>query len=222
MQLLALEDGNGKSIRKFVSIFENSGTFKGLRIQKSETDEAKFCTLRNQFFQALHDNISARFPATGVMSAASVLVKASWPEDPIKRVLYGEAEVASLCKQFAITGTEAAEIVLDFSMHKQGKAMTAKLCDFVQTLKVLPVSSAACERGFSQMNLHHTTVRNRLAISSISNLLMISINGPCLREWNAKKYVLSWLKAGRHGALDKPTGKSSNIREVKEAAKLFA
>lgn len=118
--------------------------------------------------------------------------------------------MASLCKQVAITGMEAEEIVLDFSMHKQGKAMTAKLCDFVQTLRVLPVSSAACERGFSQMNLHHTSVRNRLAITTISNLLMISINGPCLRDWNAKKYVLSWLRAGRHGALDKPTGKSNH------------
>jgi hypothetical protein len=119
--------------------------------------------------------------------------------------------VASLCKKFAITDKEAAKIVLDFSMHKQGKAMTARLFDFVQTLKILPVSSAACERGFSQMNLHHTAVRNRLAIITISNLLMISINGPCLSDWNAKKYVLSWLKSGRHGACDKPTGKSSNI-----------
>ena len=83
-----------------------------------------------------------------------------------------------MCKKFAITDKEAAKIVLDFSMHKQGKAMTARLFDFVQTLKILPVSSAACERGFSQMNLHHTAVRNRLAIITISNLLMISINGP--------------------------------------------
>jgi len=158
LQQLGLKDGNGKSLMKFVSSFEDSGTFKGLRIEKSATDEAKFVTLRNQFFQAVCDNISARFPATGVMEFAGVLIKATWPEDPVKRELYGEAEVVRLCKQFAITGTEAAEIVLDFSMYKQGQAMTAKLCNFVQTLKVLPVSSAACERGFSQMNLHHTTV----------------------------------------------------------------
>jgi hypothetical protein len=125
-----------------------------------------------------------------------VLDKASWPDDPLQRALYGEAAVARLCKQFCITGNDAAQIVLDFSMYKQGKAMTARLGAFVQTLNVLPVSSAACERGFSQLNLQHTAVRNRLTISSISNLLMISINGPCLRDWNAKKYVLSWLKSG--------------------------
>jgi hypothetical protein len=113
--------------------------------------------------------------------------------------------------------------VLDFSVYKHGKAMMARLSDFVQTLKVLPVSSAACERGFSQLNLQHTTVRNRLAIGTISNLLMISVNGPSIRDWNARKYVLSWLRAGRHGALDKPTGKHAiNIKETNKAASLFA
>jgi hypothetical protein len=122
-----------------------------------------------------------------MMLDASVLVQASWPEDPLKRALYGESEVASLCKQFSITGNEAAQIVLDFSMYKHGKAMTARLSDFVQTLKILPVSSAACERGFSQLNLQHTTVRNRLTVNTISNLLMISVNGPCLSDWRGSR-----------------------------------
>ena len=130
--------------------------------------------------------------------------------------------MACLSKQFAFTGAQAAEIVLDFSMHKQGKAKTIKLRDFVQILQVLPVSSAACERGFSRMNLHHTAVRNRLAVTTLHNLLMISINGPCLRDWNVNKYVLSWLRTGRNCALDKLTGESSSTKEVKKAAKLFA
>jgi len=128
----------------------------------------------------------------------------------------------------SLHGAHAAEIVLDFSMHKLGKAMTTNLRNFVQILQVLPVP-AACERGFSQMNLHHTAVRNRLAVTTLSDLLIISINGPLtltgLLDWNVDKYVLSWLKTGRHGALDKPTGKSSSPKEHKEgkkAAKLFA
>jgi hypothetical protein len=50
-----------------------------------------------------------------MMLDASVLVQASWPEDPIKRALYGEREVASLCRQLSVTGDEAAQIVLEFS-----------------------------------------------------------------------------------------------------------
>jgi len=55
--------------------------------------------------------------------------------------------------------------------------------------------------------------------------MMISINGSRLCEWYVDKYVLSWLKTGRHGALDKSAGKSNSPKEPKEgkkAAKLIA
>jgi len=103
--------------------------------------------------------------------------------------------------------------------------MTTKLRNCVQILQVLPVSSAACQRGFSQMNRPQTAVRNRLAVTTLRDLLTISINSSCLRDWNFDKYVSSWLKTGRHGALDKLTGKSSSPKEPKEGnkpAKLFA
>jgi len=48
------------------------------------------------------------------MSAATVLVKAAWLEDPLQPALFGKAEVACLCKQVVFTGAQSAEIVLDF------------------------------------------------------------------------------------------------------------
>ena len=55
------------------------------------------------------------------------------------------------------------------------------------------------------MNLYHTSGRgrNRLLITSVGDLLMIGINGPPLTKWNAQMYVISWLKSGKQGALDK-------------------
>ena len=38
---------------------------------------------------------------------------------------------------------------------------------------------------------------------------MIQINGPPLAFWPVTRYVLSWLKKGRHAATDIRTGKSS-------------
>lgn len=104
--------------------------------------------------------------------------------------------------------------MLDFSKYMQGKAMTATLGAFVQTINVLLMS--ACERGFrfSQQNLQHGAERSRLTTSSINNLIMISINGPCSHDRNAKKYVLSRLKSERHGALHKPrAGQIISIRD---------
>jgi len=54
----------------------------------------------------------SRFPATTLVSAATVLVKAAWREDPLE--LFGDSEVACLCKQVVFTGAQFADIVLDF------------------------------------------------------------------------------------------------------------
>jgi len=59
--------------------------------------------------------------------------------------------------------------------------MTTKLRNCVQILQVFPVSSAACERGFSQMNRPHIHNSGQKPSSStyyyLSDLLMISFNG---------------------------------------------
>ena len=86
---------------------------------------------------------------------------------------------------------------------------------------MLPISSADCERGFSQMNLYHTSGRNRLLVNSVNDLLMVGINGPPLESWDPAKYVISWLKSGHHGALDKATGLPKKAPIVKPSAKLF-
>jgi len=79
-----------------------------------------------------------------------------------------------------------------------------------------------CERGFSQMNLIHTPDRNRLLCSTVSDLMMVCINGPSLQSWNATKYVVRWLKSGRHGALDKAIGVHKNTTDAPKSTLLFA
>jgi hypothetical protein len=131
--------------------------------------------------------------------------------------------VANLCKLFGIGSKEAADTVLEYAMYKKsdGASMGLNLHYLISVLKVLPVSSADCERGFSQMNLFHTSGRNRLIVTSVNDLLMIGINGPPLKAWNAVKYVVTWLKSGRHGALDKPTGLPKKVDTVPHSSTLF-
>ena len=99
--------------------------------------------------------------------------------------------------------------------------MGAQLKHSELMLKVLPLLSADCERGFSQMNLHQTSLRNALYVSTVSDLLMIMVNGPSVSNWNPRKYVISWLKTGRHSASDKPTGKRSSKEEDCRSVQLF-
>ena len=178
-------------------------------------------SFRLQFFQALYDHIGQRFPCTDLLAAARVLKQSQWPEDPLKRSLYGEADVASLCKAFDIDSKLSAKIVLDFAIYKQNKVVGKKLMILLNLLSVLPISSADCERGFSQMNLYHTSERNRLLTETVADLLMIGVNGPPTTHWNATPYVISWLKSGRHGALDKATGVKKTVVVVPVSAKIF-
>jgi hypothetical protein len=175
-----MKEADGHSLKKFIASFHLNGCFKGVQIIKSTTDDAKFFCLHTQFFQALLDNIEQRFPLTQFMQSSSVLNMAQLPSDPLQRALFGKTEIGYLCREFNIESTKAAQIVLGFSLYKRGHQMSEELNNFVQLLKALPISSAGCKRGFSQMNLHHTSLRNRLAVERVSYLLMISINGPPL------------------------------------------
>ena len=146
-----------------------------------------------------------------------------WPQDPLKRALFGKSSVAELSKCFGLTSAEAALTVVDYAVFKQssGAVVGKSLKQLLHCLDIMPVSSAECERGFSQMNLYHTSGRNRLSVNSVNDLLMVGINGPPLEAWNADKYVISWLKAGHHGALNKATGIPKKPVVVLPSAKLF-
>ena len=43
------------------------------------------------------------------------------------------------------------------------------------------------------MNLVLSTTRNRLAVSNVSSLLFVKINGPPLEQFDVLPYVQSWL-----------------------------
>jgi len=219
----AIKDVNDKNsvttLSKFWDSYAVNGHYKGVKIEKEDADEKRFENFSCQFLQSLCDNLQQRFPTTNFLQAASCLNVSSLPKNRLKLALFGEKHVASLCKQFGLTIDEAADIVLDYAMFKQSKCTTLghKLQSLISLLKILPVSSAEC-----QMNLYHSSGRNRLAVMSVSDMLMIGINGPPIAVWNANKYVISWLKSGKHCALDKATSLPKAIEVPSYSSKLFA
>jgi hypothetical protein len=68
-----------------------------------------------------------------------------------------------------IPRNEAANIVLDYALYKKGQTAGSHLSKLLQTLHVLSISSSACGRGFSQHNLHQTSLRNKLSISRVNS-----------------------------------------------------
>ena len=166
--------GNVTTLSKFCDILENGGIYKGVIVKRNKSDAENFERFRGQFLQSLCDNLKQRFPSSDLLQASACLNKSSWPACALERALFGEKHVSYLCQQFRIGSNEAADTVLEYSMYKKSDdaSMGPNLHHLISVLKVLPVSSADCERGFSQMNLFHTSGRNRLIVTSVNDLLM--------------------------------------------------
>jgi len=139
----------------------------------------------------------------------------------LERALFGQSDIAFLCKAFLLDSDLFADVMLQFTMYKRHGRPGAQLSKLIKLLEVLSISSAECEHGFSQMNLYHTAPRNRLLADSVSDLMMMGINGPPLKHWNAVKYVVSWLQSGKHGALDTPTGVAKKPNAMHKSHHLF-
>jgi hypothetical protein len=176
-----------------------------------------------QFFQALHDNIVQRFScdAEDVLRNSLALNVLAWPSDPIELALYGDKQIASLCKGFRLDSDTTCDILTEYSVYKKTRVSGQRLAMLQRYVETYPISTAACERGFSQVTLVHTKTRNQLNSNRISSLLMISINGPSITLWNVKKYVISWLRKGHRSASDKRTGLSRVHVVASRSSKLF-
>jgi len=217
---LAYKSQSGQTLQKFLSGFNETKTFKGTPVpEPTEKQMSDFDTLCKRFYQSLADNVSSRFSEAGLLAMAKVLCPSVWPDDETDKMLYGDKELASLAK---LLGLNVPAALADFREHKINTKRVGKtLRELKQTVELFPVASAECERGFSAMNLQHTSTRNSLLINTISSLLMIQINGPPLAFWPVTRYVLSWLKKGRHAATDKRTGKPSLAVEPSHSSRLF-
>jgi len=75
----------------------------------------------------------------------------------------------------------------------------------VFAVDTLPVSTAACERGFSRMNVLCSPLRTRqISIAHLlSQLMFVGMEGPPMSSFEPTAYVKAWLAAGRHAATDR-------------------
>ena len=78
----------------------------------------------------------------------------------------------------------------------KGTRTPAFLKRLINYANTIPVSTAACERGFSKMNIICSPLRSRLTVPHMSSLMFISICGPPVALWEPLLYVKhGWLTA---------------------------
>ena len=156
LQALCNLDKPGRSLETAQNQMENK-TFK--HVQLSE-NAAKIH--RQQFLQAVVDNLKGRFPDDDLVQMLQPLESTNWPEEDHK-ILYGDQEMVKIAKLLSLPVNKAVE---EFRMWKRtatakGQTLKRILC----AAKTYNCSSAECERGFSAANNTVTPMRNRDCIA---------------------------------------------------------
>ena len=85
-------------------------------------------------------------------------------------------------------------------IYTRGGIPEKALKNLITIVSTLPVSTAECERAFSKMNIVSTSLRSTITISHLSSLMLISIVGPPLPNFECLPCVRSGLAKGRRDA----------------------
>lgn len=72
--------------------------------------------------------------------------------------------------------------------------------DVVELMLVMSPSTAECERGFSSMNSIKTKLRNGMNQETLQSLMLISIHGPSVADFNPDPSIEIWMSGagGKH------------------------
>ena len=202
--LQSQKEGIGEYYLQYVEAAE-TGIFKGITLGHRGNflnKEAFLQALIDNLTQKLEENVTldGKDDLSNMLNELAVLDSHKWLDTLTSPWIEGEQRLRALCKRFALTYDDYVEGFRDFIDEPQHVPQSmVKLKAIVNTL---PVSSADCERGFSTMNVICTDLRNSLAVSHISNLMLISLIGPPVSKFQPDSYVKLWLQT--HRSADDP------------------
>lgn len=228
--LHAMKEAEGIYLKVANAEYLKTGKYQGQDIKEpSNKNKETFDSFRRQFLQGLVDNLSARFSsANHFFKDCEVLNQAWWPKSCSELLLFGDDRIKSLCDSVKIYDKSdedsiVSKTIKEFRLFKELKNqefLGNSIKELFNRIKVVPVSSAECERGFSIMNNTLTKLRNRMHIETLSSLMFISVNGPALEDFPAKRFAADWIKEGHHSATDIPHRRETS-KTSSHASKLF-
>jgi hypothetical protein len=174
--------------------------FKGVTlISEPQRGEKLIC--KEQFYQALIDSLEARMIPDSekpLVESMATLFPKSWAD--VLAPDHGESELKAVSAKFLVPySTELKQAYRDFK-DSRGSDVPPPMQRLICAVATLPVSTAACERGFSKMNIVCSPLRSTLTVAHMSSLLFVSMVGPPVIEWNPLPYAKTWIAKGRRHA----------------------
>lgn len=167
----------------------------------SERQRGEKLICKEQFYQALIDSLEARMIPDSekpLVESMATLFPKSWTDALAPD--HGESELKVVSARFLVPySTELKQAYRDFK-DSRGSDVPPSIQRLISAVGTLPVSTAACERGFSKMNIVCSPLRSTLTVAHMSSLLFVSMVGPPVIEWNPMPYAKTWIAKGRRHA----------------------
>ncbi|XP_077143181.1 PR domain-containing protein 11 isoform X3 [Ranitomeya variabilis] len=216
-----LIDSPGEYLQEFEENFRES--FNGISLKNLRVAEAKFQSIREKICQKTQLTLAQRFDSRSriFVKACQVFDLSMWPRSTEDLVGYGEEEMLQIyehlsgiqsflsdCRDGADTRSdllmEWRELKADYCTINSFKDLIDHICKFkqrflllnkiVQILKVLPTSTACCEKGRNALQRLRKNNRSRLTLDQLSDLLTIAVNGPSISNFDAKRALDGWFE----------------------------
>ncbi|XP_043826327.1 PR domain-containing protein 11 isoform X3 [Dromiciops gliroides] len=221
-EISRLADSPGEYLQEFEENFRES--FNGVAVKNLRVAEAKFQSIREKICQKTQVILAQRFDSRSrtFVKACQVFDLAAWPRSTEELMSYGKEDlvqifdhleaIPSFSREICREGMdprgsllmEWRELKADYYTKNGFKDLISHICKYkqrfpllnkiIQILKVLPTSTACCEKGRVALQRVRKNNRSRLTLEQLSDLLTIAVNGPPIANFDAKRALDSWFE----------------------------
>ncbi|XP_061466829.1 zinc finger protein 862-like isoform X3 [Rhineura floridana] len=221
-EISRLADSPGEYLQEFEESFRES--FNGVAVKNLRVAEAKFQSIREKICQKTQVILAQRFEprSRAFVKACQVFDLAAWPRSAEELMSYGREDMVQIFEHLEAVPSfstdvsregmdtrgsllmEWRELKVDYYTKNGFKDLIGHICKYrqrfpllnkiIQILKVLPTSTACCEKGRNALQRVRRNNRSRLTLEQLSDLLTIAVNGPPIANFEAKRALDSWFE----------------------------
>ncbi|XP_036040587.1 PR domain-containing protein 11 isoform X3 [Onychomys torridus] len=221
-EISRLADSPGEYLQEFEENFRES--FNGIAVKNLRVAEAKFQSIREKICQKTQVILAQRFDSRSrvFVKACQVFDLAAWPRNSEELLSFGKEDMVQIFDHLEAIPTfsrdvcregvdprgsllmEWRDLKADYYTRNGFKDLISHICKYkqrfpllnkiIQVLKVLPTSTACCEKGRNALQRVRKNHRSRLTLEQLSDLLTIAVNGPPIANFDAKRALDSWFE----------------------------
>ncbi|XP_034736117.1 zinc finger protein 862 [Etheostoma cragini] len=222
LEIGQLADRPGEYLQEFEENFRES--FNGVALKNLRVAESKFQSIREKICDRSRGILAQRLDlqSRAFAKACKVLDLSSWPPSREALQVYGEEEIQVLFNHLDSVpcgGAEAsqARAVARGGLIAEWKDLKGDFCSagafkdvlghvgrnrtrfplltrVVQAVRVLPSSTACCDKGRGALAKMCRNQRSRLTLDQMNDLLAAAVNGPPIASFDGKRALDSWFE----------------------------